>query len=126
MGERPVLVLIVRGPYNVDTSCVCAPRRRSLPMMPGEGDRNTAAQLQLDPSKLPISQRAFEVGRAGRIARNYPDSTAEDYQLFADEVPLLGERLGVHLGWTANLVYEYARAAKGLARHWRPSERQAK
>ncbi|MBD3232115.1 MAG: hypothetical protein GF315_00155 [candidate division Zixibacteria bacterium] len=49
--------------------------------------------------ELPISERDFQVGIAGIIPRNYPNSTEEDYLLFTEEAKLVAEYVGPYAPW---------------------------
>jgi len=41
---------------------------------------------------LPIASRGYEVGIAGLVSRNHPDSSDQDFLDFLDGLPLMGER----------------------------------
>ncbi len=64
---------------------------------------------------LPISSRDFLVGTAGIVPPNFPDSSAEDYQTYINEVALTGDLLGVYVDWAAPDVIETIRFADTIA-----------
>jgi hypothetical protein len=49
------------------------------------------------------------VGTAGLFARNYPDSTEQDYRDFLAEMPFTGELVGVYVDWAASDLIESIR-----------------
>jgi hypothetical protein len=50
----------------------------------------------VEPPKLPISERNFQIGTAGFVPRNFPNSTEDDWKDFFNEVPSLGELFGAY------------------------------
>jgi hypothetical protein len=77
--------------------------------------QTTHPELRDPGLELPISNRDFLVGTAGIVPPNFPDSSAEDYQAYINEVPFTGELLGVYVDWAAPDVMETIKFADTIA-----------
>lgn len=57
------------------------------------------AWKEISGPKLPISERDFQMGVAGFVPRNYPNSSGDDWEDFFHELPEVGELFGVYVAW---------------------------
>ena len=59
----------------------------------------TAITGCVNPPDLPISERNFQVGTAGFVPKNFPNSTGDDWKDFFNEVKTIGEVFGAYFAW---------------------------
>jgi hypothetical protein len=60
------------------------------------------------PPNLPISERNFQIGTAGFVPRNFPNSSSNDWEDFFEEVKTMGEVFGAYFAWDDNEQIETA------------------
>jgi len=81
----------------------CSGESTPAPDLPTQ---TTPPELRNPGLNLPISSRDFLVGTAGLVPPNFPNSSAEDYQIYLNELPFTGELVGVYVDWAAPDVIE--------------------